>query len=173
MGAQQILDYLNEKTGREGNRKLKGKGTLAPIKARLNEGFTPADCKAVIDYRVEEWTGGKWTGHNGKPSDYYLRPSTLFKSGDRSTPFGEVVSEAHDFLSKKRKQEEAARVRKHGDRRLENEAEALQRTRDLRALVKWHNDGRPRSRMGVDMPEETYLGMCEKADELVATGVIK
>lgn len=66
---KEILDFLNEKTGKtfkavETNNKL--------IRARYNEGYTLEDFKAVIDYKASKWKGTEW--------EKYLRPSTLFSA---------------------------------------------------------------------------------------------
>lgn len=65
--AKSVVDYFNEKCG---TRHKYSKTTLTPIKARLKD-YTVDDCKAVIDDKVEKWSGDK------KMSEY-LRPSTLF-----------------------------------------------------------------------------------------------
>lgn len=65
---QMIINYLNEKAGRNFRNTSKNAGY---IKARLKEGFTEDDFKAVIDKKVDEWL----------PNDkmqQYLRPETLF-----------------------------------------------------------------------------------------------
>jgi predicted phage replisome organizer/uncharacterized phage protein (TIGR02220 family) len=64
-----ILDYLNEKTGR--NYKATSKATQKHINARFAEGYTEDDFKKVIDNKVAEWL------HDPKMQTY-LRPDTLF-----------------------------------------------------------------------------------------------
>lgn len=66
--AKGVLDYLNEKAGR--NYKPV-KAHLALISARLSEGATVEECRAVIDAKVMAW------GTDPKMRDY-LRPETLF-----------------------------------------------------------------------------------------------
>lgn len=66
--AAEILAHLNEKAGRS-YRPVKA--NLSLIIARLKEGATPDDCRAVIDAKVKEW------GENPKMAKY-LRPETLF-----------------------------------------------------------------------------------------------
>lgn len=63
-----IVEYLNQKA--EKNYKPTTKATQNHIKARMKEGFTVNDFKAVIDKKVKEWKGTKM--------DAYLRPETLF-----------------------------------------------------------------------------------------------
>jgi uncharacterized phage protein (TIGR02220 family) len=66
-----VVDYLNEKTGREGKSKFRyTSNSKKLIEARLHEGFTVEDCKTVIDKKATEWTGTKW--------EQYLVVKTLF-----------------------------------------------------------------------------------------------
>lgn len=74
-----VLAYLNEQAGRD-YRPVNGNISL--IAARLNEGATVEDCKAVIDRKVGEWKGGEM--------DKYLRPATLFNA----TKFAQYQGEA-------------------------------------------------------------------------------
>ena len=64
----EIVAYLNDKLGTR--YKPATANTKKHIIARLNEGYTAADFRAVIDSKVREWRG----------TDYekYLRPDTLF-----------------------------------------------------------------------------------------------
>ncbi len=63
-----IVEYLNERTS--SNYRPSTKATQAHISARLKEGYTIDDFKAVIDRKVNEWQG----------TDYerFLTPDTLF-----------------------------------------------------------------------------------------------
>ena len=63
-----IVDYLNEKAGTR--YKAGTPATDKHIKARLNEGFTANDCKAVIDVKTSQWLDNDMR--------MYLRPRTLF-----------------------------------------------------------------------------------------------
>lgn len=65
---EEIVDYLNEKTG--SRYKHTSKKTQSLIKARVNESFTLDDFKKVIDIKTDEW----------KDTDMskFLRPETLF-----------------------------------------------------------------------------------------------
>lgn len=65
----EIIDYLNEKTGKHYRSSTPKTKTL--INARLKEGFTLEDFKQVIDNKVNEWI-------NDKKMNQYLRPETLF-----------------------------------------------------------------------------------------------
>ena len=69
-----IIDYLNEKTGRsfrnvDANKKL--------IKARWNDGYKLDDFKTVINNMVANWSGKEF---NGTPAETYLQPKTLFSN---------------------------------------------------------------------------------------------
>lgn len=66
---EQIVDYLNEKTGKKF--KSNTSNTKKHIKARLNEGYTFEDFKKVIDTKTIDWL-------NNKDMNKYLRPETLF-----------------------------------------------------------------------------------------------
>lgn len=66
---EQITAYLNKQTGK--NYKPSAYDTYSHIQARLNEGFTVADFKRVIDTKVAEW-------RDNEKMCVYLRPSTLF-----------------------------------------------------------------------------------------------
>lgn len=63
-----IIDYLNSATS--SNYRYQSKSTQRLIKARLNDGFTVDDFKAVIDKKVAEWKGTEM--------EKYIRPETLF-----------------------------------------------------------------------------------------------
>lgn len=63
-----IISYLNEKAGTKF--KPTSKDTQKHINARLEEGYTAENFKAVIDKKVEEWQGTEMA--------QYLRPATLF-----------------------------------------------------------------------------------------------
>ena len=65
--ADEVIDYLNEKAG---TKYRHSRASLTPIAARLAEGFTVEDCKAVIDHKAGEWLG--------TDMERYLRPQTLF-----------------------------------------------------------------------------------------------
>jgi len=67
--ARRVLTYLNLKTGL-GYGKIKIEPALKPIKAILNAGYSPFDCKDVIDKKYIDWYGTDF--------EKYLRPSTLF-----------------------------------------------------------------------------------------------
>ncbi|MDK8646446.1 conserved phage C-terminal domain-containing protein [Staphylococcus condimenti] len=66
---QQIVDYLNEKTGKQYKHTTKKTQTL--IKARTKEGFNLDDFKQVIDNMSSQWM-------NDSKMNQYLRPETLF-----------------------------------------------------------------------------------------------
>lgn len=66
--AQSILQYLNRKAGKAFR---EVKANLTVIDARLKEGATVDDCKAVIDAKVGQWAADP-------KMQEYLRPETLF-----------------------------------------------------------------------------------------------
>ena len=66
---KQIVDYLNEKTGKRFS--AGGKETQRHIKARWNSGFRLEDFQRVIDIKCAKWLT------DSKMVDY-LRPETLF-----------------------------------------------------------------------------------------------
>lgn len=85
----EILDYLNDKTGRTGRNRFKN----APINREYIDGlldmkpndkyyagrpYTIEDFKEVIDKKVAEWKGTGLTFSSGKLAEDYLQPSTLF-----------------------------------------------------------------------------------------------
>ena len=64
-----IIDYFNSVAGK--NYKYTSKANRSHILARLKEGFTLDDFKAVIDKKTSEWK-------NDSKMEQYLRPETLF-----------------------------------------------------------------------------------------------
>ena len=64
-----IVSYLNERAGT--SYKATTAKTKAAIRARLTEGFTLDDFKAVIEKKCLEWLGDE-------KMEKYLRPETLF-----------------------------------------------------------------------------------------------
>ena len=65
----EIIFYLNKKTGQ--HYKVKTPKTVRLIRARLKEGFTVEDFKAVIEKKCDDWLGNE-------KMERYLRPETLF-----------------------------------------------------------------------------------------------
>ena len=83
---KEIIDYLNEKTGR--NYKHKAKINQRVIKARMNEGYTLEDFKTVIDKKFDKW-------NNDVKMKKFLRPETLF-----STKFDRYLNEETESKQK-------------------------------------------------------------------------
>ena len=97
---QEIIDYLNEKAGKKF--KVNDK-TKAHINARVNDGYTLPDFRAVIEKKVAEWRGTEM--------DKFLRPETLFgtkfesylnqnetvKKRAKSTGFSNFEERNYDF----------------------------------------------------------------------------
>lgn len=71
----EIITYLNEKCST--SYKTSSEKTKKCINARLNEGYSLADFKKVIDIKVAEWL-------NNPEMSKYLRPQTLFGSNFES-----------------------------------------------------------------------------------------
>ncbi len=65
----EIVDYLNEKTGK--SFRSNTKKTQGLISARLNEGFSVEDFRKVIDTKTKQWK-------DDPEKEEYLRPETLF-----------------------------------------------------------------------------------------------
>lgn len=70
--AVSVLTYLNDVFSSK--YKTTTKSHIENINARLSEGHTVDDCKAVIDSKFKDW------GNDPKMSQY-LRPQTLFQAG--------------------------------------------------------------------------------------------
>lgn len=66
----EVVDYLNFRAGTR--YRSTSEDTRKHIRARIDEGYTLEDFKAVIDHKVAEWKGTEW--------EKFLRPSTLFGS---------------------------------------------------------------------------------------------
>ena len=77
----EIIAFLNETTGK--SFKPSTNRTKKDIRARLNEGFTIEDFKAVIKVKSDQWYGDT-------KMDGYLRPQTLF-----SNKFEGYLQESH------------------------------------------------------------------------------
>ena len=66
----EILDYLNQKTGKNFN--VKNQNNLKNIRARIKDGHTIEQLKSVIDKKCDEWL-------NDKKMNEFLNPETLFR----------------------------------------------------------------------------------------------
>jgi uncharacterized phage protein (TIGR02220 family) len=78
--ALQVLNFLNEKTGRN-YKPLPA--NLDLISARLKEGATVDDCRAVIAKKCREWAGDE-------KMDEFLRPKTIFNRTNFAQYQGEL-----------------------------------------------------------------------------------
>jgi uncharacterized phage protein (TIGR02220 family) len=81
--AQEVIHYLNEKAGTGFQASF---SSFKPILARLKEGATVEQCKAIIDSKVADWK-------NDPKYRMYLRPSTLFNSEKFSNYLGIALAE--------------------------------------------------------------------------------
>jgi len=89
-----IISYLNDKTGKRYSSKSAGNKRI--IQTRLNEGYTVDDFKRVIDHKCKEWLP-PFKFSNGKMSDTYLRPSTLFNQ-----KFDQYLNEAPEVTKEEK-----------------------------------------------------------------------
>jgi uncharacterized phage protein (TIGR02220 family) len=80
--AVEVLNFLNGKTGRQYKPKP---GTLEPILARLREGATVEDLRAVVAKKCRDWVGDP-------TMNQYLRPKTLFRRENFANYEGEIAS---------------------------------------------------------------------------------
>ena len=81
-----IVDYLNSTIGT--SYKASSKDTQKHISARLKEGYTVEDFKAVIDKQYAKWKGTEY--------EQYLRPSTLFGTKFESYLNAKATSQPKD-----------------------------------------------------------------------------
>jgi len=87
---KKVVDYLNEKTGK--NFSPKAKETKKLISGRYNEGNTLDDFKHVIDVKVADWL-------DNDSMKTYLKPDTLFNSSN----FDKYKNETIDEVKARRK----------------------------------------------------------------------
>lgn len=87
--ATSVLNHLNEQTGKNYQAV---KANLSLIQARLKEGFTVDQCKAVIDSKIKTWV------HDEKMSAY-LRPKTLFNATNFAQYAGELETHTSEVQS--------------------------------------------------------------------------
>lgn len=80
--AVEILGFLNEKAGRNYEPVMVN---IEMIVARLKEGATPDDCRAVIAKKCREWK-------TDERMSLYLRPATLFNRTKFAQYKGELVA---------------------------------------------------------------------------------
>jgi uncharacterized phage protein (TIGR02220 family) len=84
--AASVLKHLNEQTGKNYQTV---KANLSLIEARLKEGFTVEQCKAVIDAKFKSWA------HDAKMTAY-LRPKTLFNATNFAQYAGELNTDSNE-----------------------------------------------------------------------------
>ena len=87
---EEIIKYLNQVCG--SSFKAITAITKKLIKARFREGFTIDDFKKVIDFKYKQWGENPVKFNNGRMSNDYLRPTTLF--GDN---FDTYLNEANNI----------------------------------------------------------------------------
>lgn len=76
--AQELLSFLNHKTGRN----FQSQVNLDFIRARLKAGATEPQCRAIIGLKTREWRGTEM--------EKYLRPATLFNATKFAQYLGEL-----------------------------------------------------------------------------------
>jgi len=79
---KEIINYLNQPDTEEPIRSFKSSANHSKtlIAARLKEGFTVDELKDVIFLKYTQWAKKPYLFDNGKMSDTYYRPETLFCS---------------------------------------------------------------------------------------------
>ena len=112
----QIINYLNEKTGKKFS--SKPEGTIKLIVGRLKEGHTLDDFKQVIDTKVAKWRGDP-------KMDDYLRPDTLFRPSNFESYLNEQPTKVPILVGKnvvapsskeiEYKKARAEFIKEHGD----------------------------------------------------------
>ena len=106
---EEILNYLNEKTGKKFT--SRSKSSVKMIKDRLREGYVVDEFKAVIDNKVAAWG-------NNPDMKIYLRPETLF----RPSHFDSYLNDVED--EKQKRKREAAEID-------ERQREAIRQSNDF------------------------------------------
>ena len=106
---EEILSYLNEKTGKKFT--SRSKSSVKMIKDRLREGYVVDEFKAVIDNKVAAWG-------NNPDMKIYLRPETLF----RPSHFDSYLNDVED--EKQKRKREAAEID-------ERQREAIRQSNDF------------------------------------------
>lgn len=102
-----IIDDWNKITGQSRNPDSKDIKRL--LKARYNDGYTDIESyKLVHRYIYSTWHGKKWINNsNGKPSDFYIRPKTIYSEGKLNgygDGFAEYLEQAKGWREQKRKE---------------------------------------------------------------------
>lgn len=87
--ASEVLNFLNEKTGRAYE---PVKANLQLIQARLREGASVADLRAVIAMKCREWKGDP-------KMEKFLRPLTLFRASNFAQYKGELINVEADHAA--------------------------------------------------------------------------
>ncbi len=82
--ASQVIEYLNEKSGKKFN--SKAAGNTEKVVILLKDGYTEADCRKVIDNMVYHWNDPRMAA--------YLRPATLFRNGKGKRQFESYLNMA-------------------------------------------------------------------------------
>lgn len=86
--AKEVLDYLNAKTGKVFRHKPVNLGS---IEARLDDGITEEQLKAIVDAKCQDWL-------DNPEMAQYLRPSTLFNRTKCEQYLGQLQTGQHGGL---------------------------------------------------------------------------
>jgi uncharacterized phage protein (TIGR02220 family) len=105
---EEVLNYLNEKTGKKFT--SRSKSSVKMIKDRLREGYVVDEFKAVIDNKVAAWG-------NNPDMKIYLRPETLF----RPSHFDSYLNDVEDEKQKRKREVEEINERQREAIRQSNE----------------------------------------------------
>ena len=94
---KEIIDYLNEKTGK--HYRVNSKSTMKHINGRLRDGYTVDDFKRIIDTKTKQWL------KNDRMSSY-LRPETLFCQEHFESYLNECDPPTNNFDDVRKRMEE-------------------------------------------------------------------
>lgn len=84
-GVIEVIQYLNELNGT--NLRTDTKATVRLIQQRFSEGYTLAELKEIIEYKVAEWRGTE--------QEKWIQPDTLF-NGEKCAKYRNQVQAAKD-----------------------------------------------------------------------------
>lgn len=93
----EIMQFFNDTC--KCNYKSTSNSTINLISARLKEGFSVQDFKTVIQYKYLNWGINPVKFSNGKYSDEYLKPSTLFASKNFEDYLQQANTEYERYLN--------------------------------------------------------------------------
>lgn len=86
----EVIEYLNLKAGT--NYETDAESHAKYIRARLSDGRTVEQLKAVIDLQTEQWSGTEW--------ERFLQPSTLFRPKNFDNYIGQINKRPSEKVNK-------------------------------------------------------------------------